>query len=183
MVDTKKIEAACRELLAAIGEDPDRDGLKETPARWARWWSEFISPKEAGAWSTFPVSLSGEDIVTMSGIEEFSVCEHHLLPFRFTASLGYIPGDRVLGLSKFARIVRRASGGLSIQETLTQSILQNIQTATGSNHVIVKLSGVHSCMEMRGARCPATTTTISASGKFLKHRFRQAFLDAEKSNS
>lgn len=183
MVDTKKIEDACRQLLAAIGEDPDREGLKDTPARWARWWSEFISPKEAGTWSTFPVSLSGEDIVTMTGIEEFSVCEHHLLPFRFTASLGYIPGAQVLGLSKFARIVRHSSGGLSIQETLTQKILQDIQAATGSSNVIVKLSGVHSCMEMRGARCPAITTTISAAGKFLESQFRQAFLDAVKSHS
>lgn len=177
-MNIERIESACRQLLLAIGEDPGRDGLKDTPTRWARWWSEFISKDKPGAWSTFPVSLNGQDIVTLSGIEEFSVCEHHLLPYRFSASLGYIPSGVVLGLSKFSRIVRQSAGRLSIQENLTQQILEDIKQATGSEDVIVKLSGVHSCMEMRGTRCPAVTTTFSASGKFLKNKYRKTFMDA-----
>lgn len=180
MIDRSRIESACREFLFAIGEDPDRDGLRDTPARWARWWAEFVADDKKAEWSTFPVSLDDSDIVTLSGIEEFSVCEHHLLPYRFSASLAYIPRDRVLGLSKFSRIIRRASGALTIQENLTRKILAEIQDASGSQDVVVKLSGVHSCMEMRGVRCPAVTTTVSASGRFLEAEYRRMFLESVK---
>src|SRR5271156_5370943 len=103
-VDKKRIEAGVREILLAIGEDPTRDGLKETPARVARFWKEFADYRPGKIGTSFACH-EVDQMVVVSGIEGWSLCEHHLLPFRVRVAIGYIPRGKILGLSKFGRIV------------------------------------------------------------------------------
>jgi GTP cyclohydrolase I len=148
-----------RDLLIAIGEDPQRDGLRGTPERFARWWLEFLSggePEDDGAahYATFEIPGANE-MVAVSGLRVWSLCEHHLLPFNLDLTMAYIPRDgRVLGLSKFMRLARRQARHLQVQERLIQQIGLALQHATGSNDFAVIGSGEHLCLSMRGARAP-----------------------------
>ena len=154
-----------RELLVAIGEDPDREGLLDTPRRFAKWWSEFID-YDAGTTDTAFGSESADEIVAVSGIKVWSLCEHHLLPFSCNVAVAYIPVDRILGLSKFGRIAHAAAHKPQVQERLVGEIADRIMQVTSSQDVAVVADGEHLCMSMRGIRTPAIMTTSVMRGAF-----------------
>jgi GTP cyclohydrolase I len=165
MVDTMRIEAAVKEILVAIGEDPMRDGLKDTPARVARFWREFAD-YQPGTISTTFTGEGIDQIVTVSGIEGWSICEHHLLPFRVRVIIGYIPAGKILGLSKFGRIVHLVCHRLQVQERLTHEIATLVQRKTGSEDIAVQVRGEHLCMTMRGIKTSSQMTTSVVWGRF-----------------
>jgi GTP cyclohydrolase IA len=164
-VDTKSIEAAVRKILIAIGEDPTRDGLKGTPARVARFWKEFADYRP-GRIGTLFVAQGIDQMVMVTGIDVWSLCEHHLLPFRVKVAIGYIPCGKLLGLSKFGRIVHLVCHRLQIQERLTHEIATLVQRETRSKDVAVQVRGEHLCMTMRGIRTPSQMTTSVMWGRF-----------------
>ncbi|MFT7839824.1 GTP cyclohydrolase I [Saccharothrix sp. BKS2] len=159
------LEEVARRLLVEIGEDPDRDGLKETPARFARWWREFSGYDAGGAETRFPIVSQGQ-IVMVSDLAVWSLCEHHLLPFSCTLTIAYKPDGDVLGLSKFARIAHRHAHRLQVQERLVCDIADEVVAATGSADVAVIGRGEHLCMSMRGVRTPALMTSSVFRGAF-----------------
>jgi GTP cyclohydrolase IA len=164
-VDTKRIEAAVREILEAIEEDPERDGLRGTPARVARWWKEFADYRSGKIGTSF-AAHEIDQMVMVSGIEGWSLCEHHLLPFRVRVAIAYIPGGKILGLSKFGRIVHLVCHRLQVQERLTHEIATLVQKVTRSKDVAVQVRGEHLCMTMRGIRTPSLMTTSVMWGRF-----------------
>ena len=163
--DQAGVEKAVRDLLAAIGEDPDRDGLVDTPARLGRSFAELLEgyntdPREHLR-RVFPVEHN--DLVLVKDIPFHSMCEHHLLPFVGKAHVGYIPeGQRVTGLSKLARLVDGYSHRLQVQERLTQQIADAVWEVLSPQGVIVVLQAEHMCMTIRGAQKPQARTTTSA---------------------
>ncbi|WP_329171558.1 GTP cyclohydrolase I [Streptomyces sp. NBC_01477] len=159
------LEDLARRLLLEIGEDPDRDGLKETPARFARWWREFSRYDAGNASTTFPLVTSGQ-LVIVSDIQVWSLCEHHLLPFNCSVTIAYKPLSEVLGLSKFARIAHRHAHRLQVQERLVQDIADEVGSLTGSADVAVVGRGEHLCMSMRGIRASAKMTSSVFRGIF-----------------
>jgi GTP cyclohydrolase IA len=165
-----------RELLLAIGENPERDGLKETPRRFADWWRAFIE-YDAGMLDTTFESVTTDQIVVVSGMRVWSLCEHHLLPFWCDVSVGYLTDTKVLGLSKFARIANKYAHRLQIQERLSHQIADELQALTGTESVAVLVSGEHLCMTMRGIKTPARMTSRVMRGVFLSsHSARMEFL-------
>jgi GTP cyclohydrolase IA len=164
IVDQARIRAAVREILIAVGEDPDRDGLLETPARVARMYTEIFQGLHADARvhlrKTFEVDH--EEMVLQKDIEFSSFCEHHLLPFTGRAHIAYIPTGRVVGLSKLARVVETLSRKPQVQERLNQEIVDLIQDELTPRGVLVVLEASHSCMTIRGVRKPGTTCVTSA---------------------
>ncbi len=164
-VDYEHLLALGRALLIAIGEDPDREGLLDTPRRFADAWREFIE-YDPGATDTCFASASTKQIVCVSGIAVTSICEHHLMAFTCDIAIGYIPGEKVLGLSKFARIAHQYAHRLQLQERLGEEIAEEVSRITGSLHVAVVIRGEHLCMSTRGIRTPATMTTSVMRGQF-----------------
>lgn len=166
VVDIERAERAVRELLLAIGEDPDREGLRETPGRVARSYAELFAglrmdPAELLA-TTFEVDH--DEMVLVRDIELYSTCEHHLVPFHGVAHVGYIPSKsgRVTGLSKIARLVDVYARRPQIQERLTSQIADALVEHLGPRGVIVVVDCEHLCMSMRGVRKPRARTTTSA---------------------
>ena len=164
--DAERAERAVRELLIAIGEDPERDGLRDTPARVARAYAEIFAglrqtPQEALS-TTF--DIGHDEIVLVRDIEVYSVCEHHLLPFHGTAHVGYVPGPsgRITGLSKLARLVEVFARRPQVQERLTAQVADSLERILEPAGVIVVIECEHLCMSMRGIRKPGATTTTSA---------------------
>jgi GTP cyclohydrolase IA len=157
-IDTAAVEDLYRQLLKALGQDPDSAELRDTPRRAAAFWLEFLNPGGQESWTCFPYSQSTGDLVAVSGIEAWTVCQHHLLPFHITAAAAYVPNGKILGLSKIARIVAFHAGRLQVQETLTQQVARSLQEATDSPAVGVWVHGEHLCMMMRGARADGTRT-------------------------
>lgn len=164
-VDYEKLVEIGRELLKAIGEDVDRDGLQDTPHRYAKWWKEFID-YDAGKIETAFTLDNNDQMVAVTGMRVWSLCEHHLLPFSATISIGYIPEDKVLGLSKFARIAHKYAHKPQVQERLVQEIADEVQRVTGSENVAVVADGEHSCMVMRGIRTSGSMRTSVMGGVF-----------------
>ncbi|MEV7084859.1 GTP cyclohydrolase I [Streptomyces sp. NPDC093085] len=162
------LEELCRQLLLEIGEDPDREGLQETPARFARWWREFTQYDAGKVDSLFELKTHGQ-VVVVSDIEVWSLCEHHLLPFSSSVTIAYRPGNAVLGLSKFARIAQRHAHRLQVQERLVGDIAEEISAVTASPDVAVIAHGEHLCMSMRGIRTPATMTSSVFHGIFEEY--------------
>ncbi len=165
-VDQPRIAAAVREILLAIGDDPDRDGLRDTPQRVARSYAELFAglsqdPAEVIG-TTFDVSH--EELVLVKDIEVASCCEHHLLPFTGVAHVGYIPqkGGRVAGLSKIARLVDIYARRPQVQERLTTQIAEAMVEQLHARGVIVVVEAEHSCMTLRGVRKPGSKTVTSA---------------------
>lgn len=165
-VDHPRIEAAVREILLAVGEDPDRDGLLGTPARVARAYDEMFaglrqSPSTVLG-TTFDVEH--EELIMVRDIEVYSVCEHHLVPFHGVAHVGYIPGPdgKVTGLSKLARLVDVFARRPQVQERLTTQIAEALETHLHPRGVIVVIEAEHLCMSMRGVRRPGARTITSA---------------------
>jgi len=164
--DQDRVEAAIRELLIAVGEDPDREGLRETPARVARSYREIFAGlyQEPGDVLTTTFDLGHEEMVLVKDIEVYSTCEHHLVPFHGVAHVGYIPGvdGRVTGLSKIARLVDLYAKRPQVQERLTAQIADALMRKLDPRGVIVVVEAEHLCMAMRGVRKPGATTTTSA---------------------
>jgi GTP cyclohydrolase I len=165
-VDTARAEAAVRELLIAVGEDPDRPGLQDTPARVARAYVETFGglrqdPLEVLA-TTF--DENHDEMVLVKDIPMYSTCEHHLVPFHGVAHVGYIPGDdgRVTGLSKLARVVDVFARRPQVQERMTSQIADALAEALKPRGVLVVIEAEHLCMAMRGIRKPGSTTVTSA---------------------
>ncbi len=165
MIDKERVRNATLDLLAAIGEDPDREGLTATPDRVVAFWSEFIDYSPGRLGSSFTSSES-DQLVVVSGIRVWSLCEHHLLPFWCDVAIGYLPCDKILGLSKFARIAHAAAHKLQVQERLTGEIADAVEALTGVGSVAVLCQGEHLCMQMRGVKSPATMTTSVMRGAF-----------------
>jgi len=175
-VDYPRLLALGRELLIAIGEDPDREGLQETPRRWADFWREFIEYDPGTTEKTFS-SVVADQMVCVSGLRVSSLCEHHLLPFWSDVSIGYIPDEKVLGLSKFARIAHQFAHRLQLQERLGQQIADEIIRITGTQNVAVVLKGEHLCMTARGIRMPGRMTSSVMRGIFrTQSEMRMEFL-------
>ena len=153
-VDHLRIERAVREILAAVGEDPDREGLLETPARVARMYAEVFSGlhKDPRIHLKRVFSETYDEIVLLKDIEFHSMCEHHLLPFHGRAHVGYLPDGKVVGLSKIARVVDEVARRPQVQERMTESIANMMEQELGARGVVVMIEASHSCMTMRGIR-------------------------------
>ena len=165
-VDFARAEAAVRELLLAIGEDPDREGLKRTPTRVARAYGEvfaglFVDP-DSVLETTF--DEDHDELVLVKDIPLYSICEHHLLPWHGTAAIGYIPGPdgRITGLSKLARLVDLYARRPQVQERLTSQVADALSKGLEPQGVIVVIQAEHLCMAMRGVRKPGSLTVTSA---------------------
>ncbi|MEQ9411087.1 MAG: GTP cyclohydrolase I FolE [Fuerstiella sp.] len=169
-VDKLRIEAAVREILAAVGEDPDRDGLRDTPARVARMYAEMFGGLhvEPGRHLHKVFQEQYDEMVLVRDITFHSMCEHHLLPFIGTAHVGYIPRGRVTGLSKLARVVDEVSRRPQVQERMTHTIADLIESELDAKGVIVVLEAEHTCMTIRGVRKPGALTITSAVRGLLK---------------
>ncbi len=175
-VDKEKVKEHIRGLLLAIGEDPEREGLKETPDRVARMYEEvfegigYTNDEIAEMFSkTFEAPGEKEgDIVLVKDISAFSYCEHHIaLMYDMKISVAYIPHDRVIGLSKIARIAEMVCKRLQLQERIGTDIAEVMEKATGSKDVAVIISGKHSCMTARGIKnVPSSTVTTTFRGAF-----------------
>lgn len=164
-VDGPRLEAAVRELLSAIGEDPDRDGLLETPARVARMYAEVFSGLEQDAADPLSTTfdIDHQELVLVRDISFHSMCEHHLLPFFGIAHVGYIPGSGgVTGLSKIARLVEVYAHRPQVQERITTQIADALVTELQAAGAIVVLEAEHMCMSMRGVRAAGARTVTSA---------------------
>lgn len=164
VVDLDAIEKAVRTILEAVGEDPDRDGLLETPRRVARMYAEMFSGLTQDPARhlrvTFPEDY--DEMVLVRDIRFTSMCEHHLLPFSGVAHVAYIPNGRVTGLSKLARVVEEIARRPQVQERLTQQVADLIETELESKGVAVIIRAEHSCMSIRGVRKPGSQTITSA---------------------
>ena len=164
--DHARAEAAVRELLWAVGENPDRDGLLDTPARVARMYAEVFAglrQDPADIMST-TFDLAHDELVLVRDIEVWSICEHHLVPFFGVAHVGYIPSDggRITGLSKMARLVDLYSRRPQVQERLTIQVADDMEKYLDPRGVIVVLECEHLCMAMRGVKKPGSRTITSA---------------------
>ncbi|BAU84237.1 GTP cyclohydrolase I FolE [Streptomyces laurentii] len=177
--DEKRAEAAVRELLLAVGEDPDREGLRETPARVARAYKELF----AGLWQkpeevlTTTFDLGHDEMVLVKDIELMATCEHHLLPFHGVAHIGYIPAEsgKITGLSKLARLVDVFARRPQVQERLTTQIADSLMEILEARGAIVVIEAEHMCMTLRGVRKPGAKTTTSA----VRGQLRDATTRAE----
>ncbi len=176
MRETGQLEALGRQLLILLGEDPEREGLRETPARWARWWLEFIHHPPGKLEACFE-HASVDQMVVVSGMRVWSLCEHHLLPFWCDISVGYIPKGRVLGLSKFARVAHAKAHRLQLQERLVQDIATTLGEMARTEDIAVLGRGEHLCMTMRGVRTVGMMTSSVMEGVFrAKPEVRAEFL-------
>ncbi|MET4669943.1 GTP cyclohydrolase I [Streptomyces sp. PvR018] len=164
--DEKRAEAAVRELLLAVGEDPDREGLRETPGRVARAYKEILAglrqaPEDV---LTTTFDLGHDEMVLVKDIEIMSLCEHHLLPFHGVAHVGYIPADtgKITGLSKLARLVDVFARRPQVQERLTTQVADSLMSILEARGAIVVIEAEHMCMSVRGIRKPGAKTITSA---------------------
>ncbi|MSW85708.1 MAG: GTP cyclohydrolase I FolE [Actinobacteria bacterium] len=164
--DADRVERAVREILIGIGENPDRDGLKDTPARVARAYAEMFAGMRQSAEEVLATTfdLGHEEMVLVKDIEVHSVCEHHLVPFHGVAHVGYIPSaeGRITGLSKLARLVDMYAKRPQVQERLTSQIADSLVKILRPRGAIVVMQCEHLCMSMRGIRKPGASTVTSA---------------------
>jgi len=165
-VDADRIEHAVTELLTAIGEDPDREGLRDTPRRVAAMYAELISGKhdDPARHLTVTFAADHDEMVMVRDIPFASLCEHHMVPFIGRAHVAYIPGDdgRLTGLSKLARLVDGYARRLQVQERMTSQIADTIDTVLSPKGVLVVVEAEHLCMSMRGVKKPGALTITSA---------------------
>ncbi|MBW3538669.1 MAG: GTP cyclohydrolase I FolE [Planctomycetes bacterium] len=163
-VDKVRIERAVREILAAIGDDPERDSLRDTPARVARMYAEMFgglhSDPARHLKSVFEERY--DELVLVRDISFDSMCEHHLLPFMGQAHVGYLPNGRVAGLSKLARVVEEISRRPQVQERMTHQVADILYHELDAKGVVVVLEATHTCMTIRGVRKPGSLTVTSA---------------------
>ena len=180
-MDTRKIEEGVRLILEGVGEDPDREGLRETPARVARMYEEVFAGLAQDPAVHFEKTFDEHcnEMVLVRDISFYSMCEHHLVPFFGKAHIAYVPNGRVVGISKLARTVEVFARRPQIQEQLTGQICDAIMDTLSPQGVMVMLEAEHMCMTMRGVRKPGTqTVTVACRGCFetdmaLQNRFFQ----------
>lgn len=177
-VDRERAEWAVGELLDALGVDRRTEALRDTPRRVAAAFGELLTPVPFEA-TTFPNEGGYDELVVVSDIAFSSLCEHHLLPFVGVAHIGYLPGERIVGLSKLPRLVEHRARRLQVQERLTGEIADWLERALCPGGVGVVLEATHMCMSLRGVRQPGALTTTSALRGRLREdpRTRQEFLD------
>jgi len=182
------IASITQQLIEAIGEDPSREGLLKTPSRAEKAWQHITcgyqeTLEEVANDAVF--EAEGSEMVIVKDIEFYSMCEHHMLPFFGKAHVGYIPGKKILGLSKFARITDMFARRLQVQERITTQIVEAIEELLAPAGVIVVLEGVHLCMAMRGVEKQLSSTTTSAArGVFRENpNLRMEFLTNIHSNA
>ena len=176
MVDGAKVKEAIRLLLEGIGEDPGREGLKDTPERVARMYTETLSGMEEDASVHLSRTFSAEnsEIVLERDITFYSTCEHHLMPFYGKAHIAYLPKKKVVGLSKLARTVEVFARRLQMQERMTGQIADAVERELDCYGVMVVLEAEHTCMTMRGVKKPGSTTvTVACRGAFAEDPRRQ----------
>ncbi|NPB07513.1 MAG: GTP cyclohydrolase I FolE [Aquificae bacterium] len=181
-IDREKIKEAVRLFLEGIGEDPDREGLRETPERVARMWEEFERMRSFDM-KLFEEFGSYNEMVLVKDIRFYSLCEHHLLPFFGKVHIAYIPNGKISGLSKLVRAVRAFSLRPQVQERLTEEIADFLERELEPKGVGVVIEAEHLCMSMRGVMSPGHLTVTSAlRGVFLKDmKTREEFLKLVKS--
>jgi GTP cyclohydrolase I len=179
-IDHGRIERAVREILEAIGEDPERDGLRDTPARVARMYAEIFEGLRASPDLHLQVTFDAghDEMVMVRDIAVTSTCEHHLVPFIGKAHVAYIPSDdgRITGLSKLARLVDAYARRPQVQERLTAQVADEIERTLEPRGVMVVVEAEHLCMSMRGVRKPGATTVTSA----VRGLFRQSVATREE---
>ena len=164
-MNKEKVEEAVYNLLLALGEDPKRDGLIDTPKRVANMYEELLEAPEL-KYTTFNEEKY-RDIVLLKDIEFSSMCEHHLLPFFFFFYIAYIPNGKIVGISKLARIVEKYAKRLQVQERMMEQIVKDIQTNLGTNDVAICIEAKHMCMIARGVKkIKAQTITSKFTGAF-----------------
>jgi GTP cyclohydrolase I len=176
-LDHQAIEQATRDLLEALGADTHDESLRETPRRMAAAYAEMLTPEPFNA-TTFPNDGDYDELVVVRDIPFHSLCEHHLLPFVGVAHVGYIPAERIVGLSKLARVVDHFARNLQVQERLTTQVAGWFQRELQPKGVGVVLEAEHTCMSLRGATKPGTRTVTSALHGLVRDdsRTRQEFL-------
>ncbi len=177
MVDKKKIEEAVTMLLEGIGEDPSREGLKDTPSRIARMYEEIFAGMDEDAKNHLSkrFTCDNSEIVLEKDITFYSMCEHHLLPFYGKAHVAYIPDGEVVGLSKLARTVEVFAKRPQLQERMTAQIADAIMDELGCKGAMVVIEAEHMCMTMRGIKKPgATTVTCGSRGAFEDEKMKRA---------
>jgi GTP cyclohydrolase IA len=174
--DERAASDAVRALLVAFGEDPDAPHLHETPRRVASAYQELLTPRPFTA-TTFPNDEGYDELIVARRIPFHSLCQHHLLPFTGTASVGYLPGARILGLSKLARVVEMFARGLQVQERLTVQVANWLENELDPKGVGVVIEAEHQCMRIRGVRADGDAVTSALRGRIRDDaRTRQEFL-------
>ena len=180
--DRERIAAAIREILIAIGEDPDRDGLVKTPARVARMYEELFAglSGEPDEYLETTFEHAHDEMIVVRDIPFYSICEHHLLPFFGRAAVGYIPNERIVGLSKLARVVEHLARRPQVQERLTCQVADHIEQVLDPVGVAVTIEAEHTCMTMRGVKKPGSQMVTSVTrGAFRNNPATRAeFFDA-----
>jgi len=158
--DVEAIEQAIKGLLVALGKDPADEHLAETPRRVAQAYQDMLTPREFDL-TTFPNDENYDELVLVSGIPVHSLCQHHMLPFHGVAHVGYLPGERILGLSKLARVVELFSRDLQVQERLTKQVADWLWDQLAPRGVGVVIQAEHMCMTLRGVQAAGTRTVTS----------------------
>jgi GTP cyclohydrolase IA len=176
-VDLGRAERATRELLTALGADVESESLRDTPRRVAATYAELLTPQPFAV-TTFPNDEAYDELVIARSIPFHSLCEHHLLPFHGVAHVAYLPGERILGLSKLARVVDLFARGLQVQERLTTQVADWVDERLAPKGVGVVLEAEHLCMTIRGVQKPGAVTVTSALRGLVRddERTRQEFL-------
>lgn len=179
-IDYNKAELAIKNLLEALGENPNRPGIRDTPKRVAKMYGELLDSKDVD-YNQFFNESEGNDLVVVKDIEFTSLCEHHMLPFSGTVSIGYYPKDKVLGLSKFARVVDKHSKKLQLQEQMMNDIVRELIEKLNIADVAIMVKAEHSCMQIRGAKSKSSSTvTTSYYGEFKQPENKSEFLSIVK---
>src|SRR6478735_11452542 len=176
-IDPARAQRAARELLLALGADLTDESLRETPRRMAEAYAELLTPRPFTA-TTFPNDEGYDELVVARDIRFHSLCEHHLLPFHGVAHVGYLPGERIVGLSKLGRVVDSFARRLQVQERMTVQIADWVEEFLQPRGVGVVLEAEHLCMSLRGVQKPGTVTVTSALHGLVRDdaRTRQEFL-------
>jgi GTP cyclohydrolase I len=177
-IDVDRTRRAARELLLAVGADLDDEGLRDTPRRVAEVYAELLTPTEFEP-TTFPNDEGYDELVVACEIPFHALCMHHLLPFHGVAHVGYLPGERIIGLSKLARIVDHFARDLQVQERLTEQVADWLDDHLRAKGIGVVLQAEHLCMSLRGVQKPGARTVTSALRGVVRDdpRTRQEFLD------
>jgi GTP cyclohydrolase I len=175
-IDLDAAERAVADLLVALGQDPEDDHTRETPRRVAASFAEMLTPRSFSL-TTFPNDEGYDELVLARDIPFHSLCQHHMLPFKGVAHVGYLPGDRILGLSKLARVVELFARDLQVQERLTKQVADCLQEQLAPKGVGVVLEAEHLCMSLRGVQAAGSRTVTSALHGILRedHRSRAEF--------
>ena len=175
-MDKERIKKLVRELIIEIGEDPTREGLKDTPRRIADAYSEIFGGYDSDSELSVQFSEDSETVVAKN-IQFYSMCEHHMLPFYGTIQIAYVPNGRVFGISKLVRVVEKFSKRLQIQERITKNIADELY-AQGVKGVAVVADAEHLCMKMRGVKNDAKVTTSAFRGTFEDQKTKEELLKA-----